>query len=272
MNDVSRYPGDQPLQRLFEERDAVDCGEQLANTRAIPPREVLEQPDLCQLTERTLGRARAQDLVELFEQPRLRRLRDQRGVAPDGVHDVGVYREVEPCGQHHRAQHPHGIFLEPDVRVADRPDDPLAQIAQSAAGLGHLATARSVLADFEFERPMGTTLIVREPIGVCGMITPWNWPLNQIACKVAPAIATGCTMVLKPSEIAPLNAIIFAEIMNDAGVPPGVFNLVNGDGVNVGAPLSLYFPFHVTSIMRAVPLASQGFANEPTPSEPAGQS
>jgi aldehyde dehydrogenase (NAD+) len=116
----------------------------------------------------------------------------------------------------------------------------LAQAAQAAAGLGHLMTARGVLADFEFERPMGTTLLVREPIGVCGMITPWNWPLNQIACKVAPALATGCTMVLKPSEVAPLNAIMFAEILHDAGVPPGVFNLVNGDGVNVGAPLAAH--------------------------------
>jgi aldehyde dehydrogenase (NAD+) len=116
----------------------------------------------------------------------------------------------------------------------------LSQAAQAAAGLGHLATARGVLADFEFERTMGTTLLVREPIGVCGMITPWNWPLNQIACKVAPAIATGCTMVLKPSEVAPLNAILFAQIMHDAGVPAGVFNLVNGDGVNVGAPLSAH--------------------------------
>ncbi|HVJ98307.1 MAG TPA: aldehyde dehydrogenase family protein, partial [Acidimicrobiia bacterium] len=116
----------------------------------------------------------------------------------------------------------------------------LAQAAQAAAGLGHLATARGILADFEFERPMGTTLIVREPIGVCGMITPWNWPLNQIACKVAPAIATGCTMVLKPSEVAPLNAILFAEILHEAGVPAGVFNLVNGDGVNVGAPLAAH--------------------------------
>jgi aldehyde dehydrogenase (NAD+) len=114
----------------------------------------------------------------------------------------------------------------------------LAQAAQAAAGFGHLATARAVLADFEFERPMGTTLLVREPVGVCGMITPWNWPLNQIACKVAPALAAGCTMVLKPSEVAPLNAIIFAEILDAAGVPAGVFNLVNGDGVNVGVPLA----------------------------------
>ncbi len=114
----------------------------------------------------------------------------------------------------------------------------LAQAAQAAAGLGHLATARAVLADFEFERPMGTTLIVREPIGVVGMITPWNWPLNQIACKVAPALAAGCTMVLKPSEVAPLNAIVLAEILDAAGVPAGVFNLVNGDGVNVGVPLA----------------------------------
>jgi aldehyde dehydrogenase (NAD+) len=116
----------------------------------------------------------------------------------------------------------------------------LAQAAQAAAGLGHLATARGVLADYEFESAMGTTLLVKEPIGVCGMITPWNWPLNQIACKVAPALATGCTMVLKPSEVAPLNAIIFTEILDAAGVPAGVFNLVNGDGVNVGAPLAAH--------------------------------
>src|SRR4051812_48346408 len=111
-------------------------------------------------------------------------------------------------------------------------------LAQAAAGFAHIATARTILADFEFEREIGTTLLVREPIGVCGMITPWNWPLNQIACKVAPALAAGCTMVLKPSEVAPLNAIIFAEILDAAGVPAGVFNLVNGDGLNVGVPLA----------------------------------
>jgi len=116
----------------------------------------------------------------------------------------------------------------------------LARAAQAVAGLAHIGTARAVLADFEFERPMGRTLLVREPVGVCGMITPWNWPLNQIACKVAPALATGCTMVLKPSEVAPLNAILFAEILDEAGVPAGVFNLVNGDGINVGACLSAH--------------------------------
>jgi aldehyde dehydrogenase (NAD+) len=116
----------------------------------------------------------------------------------------------------------------------------LARAAQAIAGLAHIGTARAVLADFEFERPMGRTLLVREPVGVCGMITPWNWPLNQIACKVAPALATGCTMVLKPSEVAPLNAILFAEILAEAGVPAGVFNLVNGDGLTVGAALSAH--------------------------------
>ncbi|MFI0353174.1 aldehyde dehydrogenase family protein [Actinomadura sp. 9N407] len=116
----------------------------------------------------------------------------------------------------------------------------LAQAAQALAGLGHLGTARAVLADFEFESQIGGSLVVREPVGVCGLITPWNWPLNQIACKVAPALATGCTMVLKPSEVAPLNAILFAEIMDEAGVPAGVFNLVNGDGLGVGAPLSAH--------------------------------
>jgi len=82
------------------------------------------------------------------------------------------------------------------------------------------------------------TRILREPIGVCGLITPWNWPINQIACKVAPALAAGCTMVLKPSEVAPLSALLFAEVLHEAGVPPGVFNLVNGDGATVGEAIA----------------------------------
>ncbi|MDP3658929.1 aldehyde dehydrogenase family protein, partial [Phenylobacterium sp.] len=91
---------------------------------------------------------------------------------------------------------------------------------------------------FEFEEDRGATMIVKEPIGVCGFITPWNWPLNQIVCKVAPALAAGCTMVLKPSEVAPFSGQIFAEIMQAAGVPAGVFNLVHGDGPGVGVALS----------------------------------
>src|SRR5690606_24914789 len=114
----------------------------------------------------------------------------------------------------------------------------LAQRAQVPAGMGHLATAANILKDFKFEEDRGSTVIVKEPIGVCGFITPWNWPLNQIACKVAPAIATGCTMVLKPSEVAPFSAQIFAEILHAAGVPAGVFNLVQGDGPGVGVALS----------------------------------
>jgi len=114
----------------------------------------------------------------------------------------------------------------------------LANAAQAPAGLGHLMYSLNALKEFKFEEQVGKNLIVREPIGVCGLITPWNWPLNQIAAKVAPAIAAGCTMVLKPSEIAPLNALIFAEVMHEAGVPKGVFNLVNGDGPNVGVAMS----------------------------------
>ena len=114
----------------------------------------------------------------------------------------------------------------------------LAKAAQAGTGLFHFATTASLLANFSFEEELGKNLVVKEPVGVVGMITPWNWPINQIACKVAPALAAGCTMVLKPSEVAPLNAIIFAEIMHEAGVPPGVFNLVNGDGPTVGAYLS----------------------------------
>jgi aldehyde dehydrogenase (NAD+) len=110
--------------------------------------------------------------------------------------------------------------------------------AQVASGPNHLAEMIRTLEGFAFETRRGTTVIRREPIGVCGLITPWNWPVNQIVCKVAPALAAGCTMVLKPSEIAPLNALIFAEILEEAGTPPGVFNLVNGDGPTVGRALS----------------------------------
>ena len=114
----------------------------------------------------------------------------------------------------------------------------LAQRAQVPIGMGHLSTAMEILKTFKFEEDRGPTMIVKEPIGVCAFITPWNWPLNQIVCKVAPAIATGCTMVLKPSEVAPFTGYIFAEIMHAAGVPAGVFNLVNGDGPTVGAAMA----------------------------------
>jgi aldehyde dehydrogenase (NAD+) len=114
----------------------------------------------------------------------------------------------------------------------------LAERAQAAFGLAHIHTAIEVLKTYKFDELRGSTLLVKEPIGVCGFITPWNWPVNQIACKVAPALATGCTMVLKPSEIAPFSGYIWAEIMHAAGVPAGVFNLVNGDGPEVGAAIS----------------------------------
>jgi aldehyde dehydrogenase (NAD+) len=109
---------------------------------------------------------------------------------------------------------------------------------QATNALGHFKQMIEVLKSYELERFMGDTLIRREPIGVCGLITPWNWPLNQITSKLAPALAAGCTVVLKPSEIAPLSAIIFAEVLHEAGVPKGVFNLVNGDGPTVGEAIS----------------------------------
>jgi aldehyde dehydrogenase (NAD+) len=113
-----------------------------------------------------------------------------------------------------------------------------AREAQAFVGQGHFDALIKVFKDFSFTERRGTTLVAKEPIGVCGLITPWNWPLNQIVCKVAPALAAGCTMILKPSELAPLNAIIFAEIMHEAGVPPGVFNLINGDGPSVGQKMA----------------------------------
>ncbi len=115
---------------------------------------------------------------------------------------------------------------------------PFAERFQAGAGLGHLTTTLDVLKTYAFEERLGTAMLVREPVGVVGMITPWNWPLNQIACKVAPALAAGCTMILKPSEYTPYSALIFAEILHEAGVPKGVFNLINGLGPEVGAAMS----------------------------------
>ena len=109
---------------------------------------------------------------------------------------------------------------------------------QATVALFHFEEAARVLANYEFETRMGNGIVRREPIGVCGLITPWNWPLNQVASKTAPALATGCTVVLKPSEIAPLSAMLLAEIIDDAGLPAGVFNLVNGDGPTVGEAIA----------------------------------
>ena len=116
----------------------------------------------------------------------------------------------------------------------------LAHGFQVGLGVGHLTTAIEVLRNFTFEEQRGATLVVKEAIGVCGLITPWNWPMNQIAVKLFPALATGCTVVLKPSEQSPFTGQVFAEILDAAGVPAGVFNLVQGDGPGVGVPLSVH--------------------------------
>ncbi len=120
--------------------------------------------------------------------------------------------------------------------VSDEMGAPLsfAMEAQAWAGRGHMEATIEALENYEFGHLRGSTMVVKEPIGVCALITPWNWPLNQIVCKVAPALAAGCTVVLKPSEIAPISGIIFAEVMEAAGTPKGVFNMVNGTGPDVG--------------------------------------
>ena len=110
--------------------------------------------------------------------------------------------------------------------------------AQADCGKGHIESTLTALKEFQFERTLANAQIVKEPIGVCGFITPWNWPINQIACKVAPALATGCTMILKPSEIAPLSAQLFSQMVHDAGYPAGVYNMVHGDGMGVGSAIS----------------------------------
>jgi len=114
----------------------------------------------------------------------------------------------------------------------------LAQGLQTQVGVGHISAMIDVLKTFKFEESHGSIRLVQEPVGVCALITPWNWPMNQVAAKVVPALAAGCTMVLKPSEYSPFSAILWAKVMHEAGVPAGVFNLVNGDGETVGAALS----------------------------------
>jgi len=114
----------------------------------------------------------------------------------------------------------------------------LSKGAQTRIGVGHISAMIDVLKTFKFEEVRGTVRLVQEPVGVCALITPWNWPMNQVAAKVIPALAAGCTMVLKPSEFSPFSAILWAKCMHEAGVPAGVFNLLNGDGLKVGAPLS----------------------------------
>jgi aldehyde dehydrogenase (NAD+) len=114
----------------------------------------------------------------------------------------------------------------------------LAKGSQTRIGVGHISAMIEVLKSFQFEEVRGSVRLVQEPVGVCALITPWNWPMNQVAAKVIPALAAGCTMVLKPSEYSPFSAILWGKVMHEAGVPAGVFNLVNGDGPNVGAPLS----------------------------------
>ncbi|PZU07999.1 aldehyde dehydrogenase family protein [Sphingomonas sp.] len=138
-----------------------------------------------------------------------------------------------------------------------------ARASHVALAAAHVRTAADALADYPFLTMRGTTAIVHEPIGVCGLITPWNWPLYQIAAKVAPALAAGCTMVLKPSELSPLNALLFARIVQDAGVPKGVFNLVNGSGPEIGAGMAAHPDIDMISITgsnRAGMLVAQAAA------------
>jgi aldehyde dehydrogenase (NAD+) len=116
----------------------------------------------------------------------------------------------------------------------------LAHGAQTDVGLRHLDSSIKALKTYPFTTTAGNAIITHEPIGVCGLITPWNWPINQIVCKVAPALAAGCTMILKPSEIAPISGLVFAEVIHEAGVPAGVFNLINGYGVTVGEAMSAH--------------------------------
>lgn len=138
-----------------------------------------------------------------------------------------------------------------------------ARAMQVPLAAEHVRVARDLLSSYRFQTVERGTAIQREPIGVCGLITPWNWPLYQITAKVAPAIAAGCTVVLKPSELSPLSALLFAQLVHDAGLPPGVFNLVNGSGAQVGAAMAAHPDIDMISITgsnRAGALVAQAAA------------
>jgi len=137
----------------------------------------------------------------------------------------------------------------------------LADGAHAPSGIGHLMTALKVLTTFPFHEDRGSTRIVKEPIGVVGMITPWNWPINQIACKVAPAIATGCTMVLKPSEVAPYSCQLFTEMVDAAGIPAGVYNVVYGEGPVVGEAISGHPDIDMISVTGSTRMGAAVQAN-----------
>jgi aldehyde dehydrogenase (NAD+) len=139
----------------------------------------------------------------------------------------------------------------------------VARSAQVPVAAEHIRVARDLAGSYAFLTHRGGMAIVREAIGVCGLITPWNWPLYQITAKVGPALAAGCTVVLKPSELSPLSALLFAEVMQDAGIPAGVFNLVNGEGPEVGAALATHPDVDMISITgstRAGMLVAQAAA------------
>ena len=148
----------------------------------------------------------------------------------------------------------HALFLERAEPLARRLAQEMgatishARAAHVPLGAAHIQAAIDVLRDYPFLRMRGSTAIVREPIGVAGLITPWNWPLYQITAKVAPALAAGCTVVLKPSELSPLSAMMFAQIVHDAGAPAGVFNLVNGTGLEIGAGMAAHPDIEMISI------------------------
>lgn len=138
-----------------------------------------------------------------------------------------------------------------------------ARAMQVPLAAEHVRIARDLLSTYRFQTVESGTAIEREPIGVCGLITPWNWPLYQITAKVAPAIAAGCTVVLKPSELSPLSALLFAQLVHDAGLPPGVFNLVNGTGPDVGGAMAAHPDIDMISITgsnRAGALVAQAAA------------
>jgi len=145
---------------------------------------------------------------------------------------MAIIERIIDVYEHHYDEIAHTISDEMGAPLA------FARKSQTGLGIGHMATMLEILEDFPLVEDREGSRLAREPVGVCGLITPWNWPVNQVSCKLAPALAAGCTVILKPSEIAPLSAMMLARVMDEAGVPPGVFNLVNGDGPGAGQALA----------------------------------
>jgi aldehyde dehydrogenase (NAD+) len=238
--------------------DALPCDQIYVDGRWQAPKEHLPSiPMICPVTEEIIGSVAAGSAADVDRAVAAARKAFASFSQTQPADRIALLHKILRLMEERREQLAQAITLE--IGSAIR----FSRASQVPFGIAHVRAAIDVLGEYAFVRQQGTTAIVKEAIGVCGLITPWNWPLYQITAKVAPAIAAGCTIVLKPSELSPFSAQLFAQIMDDAGTPPGVFNMVSGTGTQVGAAIAAHPDIDMISITgstRAGVLVAQAAA------------